>query len=67
MGSIFQLGDTDVFHRVHGGIRLRAPQAEEINHGSVHNRANPVLALPEGDQRAGYGVQLVSLRRSRTR
>lgn len=28
MGSIFQLGDTDVFHRVHGGIRLRTPQKE---------------------------------------
>ena len=28
MGSIFQLGDTDVFHRVRGGIRLRAPQKE---------------------------------------
>lgn len=26
MGSIFQLGDTDVFYRVHGGIRLRTPQ-----------------------------------------
>nr|DAR25691.1 MAG TPA: hypothetical protein [Caudoviricetes sp.] len=33
----------------------------------MHNRTNPVLALPEGDKRAGHGLQLVSPRRSRTR
>lgn len=28
MGSIFRLGHTYVFHRVHGGIRLCTPQKE---------------------------------------
>lgn len=67
MGSIFRLGDTDVFHRRNGGRCIRAPQTEEIGHGDVHGLTNPVLALPEGDQRAGHGLQLVSPRRSRTR
>lgn len=31
----------------------------------MHNRTNSVLALPEGDQRAGHGLQLVTPHRSR--